>query len=185
MRRLCEGALMKLENIIDTLAYFDPVDRIEGVAFTFWNAEWRKAYRRRGVVGIVIEFWRCVFSRNTTEHELKRGSISGADIEAMLKRHGVKLGDRSFGRDNQHLSFVTKKRQARWAEYLMERYGVDVTSTFDARNRGWASKASAERGREPRGAKTNLFRVLVREVVSFGLIVVVLIGIVWAVSVFK
>lgn len=156
---------MKIDDVIDLAAHFDPIDRIEGVWFVFRNAHWRKAYRKHGVIGIVGEFIACVFARNVVEHEFERGEMSGADIEAMLSRHGVKIGDRGFGRDNQHLSFVTKKSQARWAEYLMRRYGAPLTSTVDPRNVNWARSASARLGREPK-SRQSMFGSVARVVIS-------------------
>ena len=102
---------------------FDVIDRIEGVVFTFWNADWCGTYYRRGVLGLALEFIKCVLSLNVTPHEFKRGGgISGQDMEDMLGRHGVAIGDRGFGRNPQYLSFITKDRQGRWARWLIDQY---------------------------------------------------------------
>lgn len=134
-------------RMLDVPAYFDPINRLEGVIFTFRNADWRKA-RKRGAFWIFVEFVRCVLSLNTVTHEFEMGAISGAQMEAMLRRHGVKIGDRGLASGNR-LYFITKRRQARWADYLMRRYGMQNTSQVDPRNEAWAARARETRGKEP------------------------------------
>jgi hypothetical protein len=134
-------------SLLDLPAFFDPIDRIEGVIFTFRNADWCKA-RKRGAFWVLVEFVRCVLSLNTVTHEFKMGATSGAKMEAMLKRHGVKIGDRGLA-PGKRLYFITKSRQARWADYLMRRYGMDNTSQVDPRNEEWATRARETRGKEP------------------------------------
>lgn len=48
----------------------------------------------------------------------------GIAVERLLLRHGVRLWDRSF--DSERLLFLVKKGQARFAEYLMLRCGVQL-----------------------------------------------------------
>ena len=109
---------------LDLLASLDLIDRIEGAVFTFRYADWRGAYRRHGAFGIAVEFIRCVMALNATPHEFKRGQgISGQDMEDLLNRHGVEIGDRKLaGLKLDRLGFITKGRQGRWATWLMNKY---------------------------------------------------------------
>ena len=56
--------------------------------------------------------------------------MSGQQIEALLMRHGIKIWDRGL-HDKYTLYFCVKRRQVAWAEYLMERAGVDLVSQHD------------------------------------------------------
>ncbi len=63
---------------------------------------------------------------------------------------------RKVGEVNGHgfagnaICFRVKRRQARWAEYLLERAGVPVVSApIDARNIQWAKNARETRGAKP------------------------------------
>ncbi|HLF26135.1 MAG TPA: hypothetical protein VJG32_07355 [Anaerolineae bacterium] len=116
-------------DLLDLPAYFDPIDRIEGVVSTFLNADWAGAYRRDGVVGVILEFFACLTSHNAPTIRVSRYSHwRGIDIERLLKRHGVKVWDRGLAGDD--LYFCVKRRQVRWAEYLLLRAGVPVTSAL-------------------------------------------------------
>lgn len=68
----------------------------------------------------------------------KGGPYTLTEVEDLLARYGVAV----FGRthDANHMYFKVKKRQARWAEYLMLHAGVELTTpTVDARNPGYAA----------------------------------------------
>lgn len=139
-----------LKELIELLAYFDPIDRVEGMISTFLNADWRGAYARRGALGIVIEFVACVFSHNSPTIYFDRcSSWRGIDVERLLKRHGIKVWDRGIA-DKYTLYFCVKRRQVKWAEYLALRAGVPVVSGLhDARIQGWADRARETHGKEP------------------------------------
>lgn len=73
-----------------------------------------------------VRSWRFAVSRDC--------ETSGKDIEALLRRHGVQLWGRNF--DRRHLFFRVKLQQANWAEYLLWRNGIAVSSPpFNKRNR--------------------------------------------------
>lgn len=124
-------------NLFDIPEYFDPIDRIEGVISTFRNADWDGAYQRNGIAGFVEEFFACLTSSNAPTIRVSRySSWRGIDVEMLLKRHGVKIWDRGIIGDD--LYFCVKLRQARWAEYLLLRAGVPVTSVLnEPRNVEW------------------------------------------------
>jgi hypothetical protein len=124
-------------NWLDLPAYFDPIDRIEGVISTFRNADWQDAYKKNGIDGLVEEFIACLTLANAPTIRVSRySSWRGIDVEMLLKRHGVKIWDRGIIGDD--LYFCVKLRQARWAEYLLLRAGVPVTSVLnEPRNVEW------------------------------------------------
>lgn len=138
-------------DLLDLPAYFDPIDRIEGVVSTFRNADWDNAYRERGFVGVIAEFFACVTSANAPTIRVARESHwRGIDIERLLKRHGVKVWDRGIAGDD--LYFCVKRRQVEWAEYLLLRAGVPVTSALtDPRNADYAERYAP--GSEPPNRK--------------------------------
>jgi len=125
-------------NLFDLPAYFDFIDRIEGIVSTFLNADWAGAWRRRGAAGLLTEFIACLTAHNAPVIRVSRYSPwRGIDIERLLRRHGVKVWDRGIAGDD--LYFCVKRRQARWAEYLLLRAGVPVTSALnEPRNRQYA-----------------------------------------------
>jgi hypothetical protein len=125
---------------LDIVASFDPIDRIEGAVSTFLNADWIGAFERHGVAGVITEFVACVTSYNApTIRVSRRSHWSGRDIERLLKRYGVRIWDRGLA--GPDLSFCVKRRQVRWAEYLLLRAGVPVTSILnEPRNLSYASR---------------------------------------------
>ena len=139
-------------NLLDILAYFDLIDRFEGVISTFLNADWEGAYRRDGLNGILAEFAACLTSRNSPTIRVSRYSHwRGIDVERLLRRHGVKIWDRGIAGDDFY--FCVKQRQVKWAEYLLLRAGVPVTSVLvEPRNFQYAQKY--EPGSEPPNRRT-------------------------------
>ena len=130
-----------MDTLFDVLAYFDPIDRLEGLVSTFLNADWRGAYQRRGRMGLLREFIACLTSHNCpTIYIARRSSWRGIDVERLLKRNGVKLWDRGLA-NRDELYFCVKRRQARWAEYVLLRAGVKCRCEMtDQRNREWAEQ---------------------------------------------
>lgn len=60
--------------------------------------------------------------------------FTGMEVEMLLRRYGIRLWGRAIVQDNE-LSFLVKRRQAVWAEYLLCRAGVPLTSQLlDPRN---------------------------------------------------
>jgi hypothetical protein len=139
-------------DLLDIAASFDLIDRIEGAVSTLINADWSGAYNRNGIDGVISEFSACLVSSNAPMIRVSRYSHwRGIDIERLLKRHGVKIWDRGISGDD--LYFRVKRRQVKWAEYLLLRAGVPVTSALtDPRNRGYAERYTP--GSEPSKLKT-------------------------------
>ena len=64
--------------------------------------------------------------------------FSGRDVEMMLRRYGVHIWGREAGPGTQR-GFLVKRGQAVWAEYVMCRAGVPLTSPLlDPRNAQYA-----------------------------------------------
>ena len=139
-------------DLLDIPAYFDLIDRIEGAVSTFLNADWQGARQRNGASGVVSEFAACLTSRNAPTIRVSRYSHwRGIDVERLLKRHGVKIWDRGIAGDDFY--FCVKQRQVKWAEYLLLRAGVPVTSALvDPRNLQYAQKYAP--GSEPPNQRT-------------------------------
>lgn len=129
---------MKLGDLLDIPAYFDPINLVEGVISTFIRAEWDRAWRRAGVLGLLWEIIRCVLNLNTHTIYLDRYcGWSGIQAERLLKRYGIPLWDRHLA--GESVAFCVKKRQARWAEYVLMRAGCTLNRRLaDTRNSAWA-----------------------------------------------
>ncbi|MBN1889449.1 MAG: hypothetical protein JW850_15755 [Thermoflexales bacterium] len=113
---------------LDIPEYFDPINRIEGAVSTFLNADWYGAIERRGLVGgILFEFVACLTNYNAPTIRVARGDWRGIDIERLLRHHGVKVWDRGLANSDE-IYFCVKRRQVRWADYVLRRAGVPVTS---------------------------------------------------------
>ncbi len=68
----------------------------------------------------------------------KGGSHRMSDAIKILKSYGVNAF--WFGFDSQKMYFRVKKRQARWAEYVLLHAGVELLNpAFDHRNAGYAA----------------------------------------------
>lgn len=126
-------------KLSDLPAQLDLIDRIEGIVSTFMNADWAGARKRDGIVGVINECIDCLtFANAPTVLVSRDSSWSGLEIERLLRRHGVKVWNRGVLGDS--LYFCIKRRQARWAEYLLLRAGVPVTSApVDPRNRDYTA----------------------------------------------
>ncbi len=136
---------------LDALAYLNLIDPIEGWISTFRYADWKGARDRAGIAGVLTELLASVAATNCFTIWVKRDAgWSGSEIEQLLARHGVRVWGRGFADDQ--ICFRVKKRQARWAEYLLLRRGVAVTSNFDARNWHYAQRHAP--GSEPPKRRT-------------------------------
>ena len=66
------------------------------------------------------------------------GSHTRREIEVLLKRYGVAVYGRTH--DAKHMHFRVKKRQARWAEYILLHANAKITSSLvDGRNPGYVA----------------------------------------------
>ena len=68
----------------------------------------------------------------------KGGKFSQNEMRDILRKYGVATYGRRF--DSQNMYIRVKKRQARWAEYVLLHAGVDLLNpAFDHRNAGYAA----------------------------------------------
>ena len=141
---------------LDFPAYFDIISRTHGMLATFYHADWRRAYRRAGWLGLVTELGRSVISANAPTIYVRRYTHwRGIDVEWLLARHGITIWDRGLSGDD--LYFCVKLRQARWAEYVLLRAGVPVNverTLIDPRNAGWVLRHPI--GSEPAAHRARL-----------------------------
>lgn len=71
----------------------------------------------------------------------KDGAFTLNEARTLLKEYGVDTF--WFGFDATNMYFRVKKRQARWAEYILLHAGVELRNpTFDQRNPGYVAKHS-------------------------------------------
>jgi len=79
-----------------------------------------------------------MMSNDLVQIAIKRGGdFSGHDAEMELRRFHIPIWGRNF--DEANLYFYVKAEQAAWAEYVLHRAGVEVTSApIDPRNTVWA-----------------------------------------------
>ena len=138
-----------MDDFFDFLAGMDLIDPIEGVISTFLHADWAGAYERRGVFGYLTELVACLTRHNSPIVWVqRRAGWSGVEIERWLANYGVTIYGRGFA--GNALCFRVKRRQARFAEYLMLRAGMPVVSApVDERNIQWAKNARETRGAKP------------------------------------
>ncbi len=149
-----------MPDLLETLASFDIISRIEGFIASFIYADWKGAAKAAGPAGLATEFARSLTGANRWRFWVPRNAgWSGLDIERFLRRYGVAVWDRGFVGDNYY--FCVKLRQANWAEYLLLRRGIPILgSLFNPDNRvhgerhapGDAPPAWEDRGQAPRDA---------------------------------
>ncbi len=104
-------------DLLDALACFDLIDRIEGIVSAFIRSNWKRA-RRRGWIGILEEFAAFLTGANAPTISIDRAQMRGIDAERLLKRHGVPLFDRRV-LDRTHVGACVPKRQEKWARWLI------------------------------------------------------------------
>lgn len=124
---------------LDIVRGFDPIDRIEGAISTFINADWRGAWKRAGIVGVVSEAGACILAHNAPTIYVSRVNARGVDVERLLARYGIKIWDR--GAWSTEIYFCVKRRQVKWAEYVLKRAGYTTTrKDHEPRNTEWAAR---------------------------------------------
>ena len=115
---------MAIMDLLDDLIFgpLNIIDRLEGLLKA-------TRYQERGY-------------RMTIPRVDKGGRHSLAAVQQLLQQYGVVTYGHTH--DGQSIHFSVKKRQARWAEYLLLHAGVELTSaTFDERNPGYVDMHEA------------------------------------------
>ena len=115
----------------DVLGRLNYIDRIEGLFSAIRHGDYRHT---GGITGILGELTKSVSGTNTHKFSIpRRGDHSLNEVEAQLRKYGITV----FGRthDGSYMHFHVKRRQARWAEYIMLHAGVELVGPlFDSRN---------------------------------------------------
>lgn len=124
------GLMAFLDNV---LGLADWPDRLEGLIMSLRYGDYATA-RTRGPFALLGEVGRSALKTNTWRFALRRsGGHSLAEVEALLKRYGIPIFGRTY--DAKAIYFHVKKRQARWAEYIMLQAGVELLNPpFDSRH---------------------------------------------------
>ena len=122
------------QMLLDSLAYMDWFDHFDAWFGHWWNRPFWKA------ADPLVAFWENLTWQGHKRFAIPRaGEFSGYEVELFLRNHGVYIWGRWF--DDENLYFNVKKEQAAWAEYLMLREGIVLTSaSVDPRNRAWAAR---------------------------------------------
>ena len=100
---------------------------------------------------IDLAFHQLVSGGNWVKIEWDRAGVRGIDVERELKRLGVPICGRWFtspseDHPNGTLSCCVQKQQARWAEYVLKRMGVQfVSEPIDAKSVAAAMRRQGER----------------------------------------
>jgi hypothetical protein len=69
--------------------------------------------------------------------------FTGVEVELLLRQYGIPVWGRAIEPDNG-LSFLVKRRQAVWAEYILCRAGVPLTcELLDPRNESYRERHAA------------------------------------------
>lgn len=132
------------------------IGRLDRVVKSLVYANYKRA-AKNGTGGVTKEVIGSLTGFNATRFALLRsGKYSPRQVDDLLRKYGIP----TFGslHDSRHFYFSVKKRQARWAEYVMLNAGVELANpTFDRRNPGyvgrhgpgWMPTPWAEKEREP------------------------------------
>ena len=74
---------------------------------------------------------------------LRDGGFTGAQVEQLLQQYGIRIWGRELD-DATELAFLVKQKQAIWAEYVLCRAGVPLTSKLlDPRNAQYRQRHGA------------------------------------------
>ena len=123
----------------DVLGPLSPIDRAEGLISAVRYGDWKRA-SATGPAGYAIEFFRSTTGLNCARFSIPaKGNHNLVEVEKLLRRYGIPVFGRTY--DAGHMYFSVKKRQARWAEYIMLNAGVELANpTFDRRNPGYVGR---------------------------------------------
>lgn len=112
-----------------------------------------------------------LFKMRTPSHRFaveRNCGWSGAQIEAMLKKYGIKVWHRGFTRET--LKFRVSKAQASWAEYLLWKNGIPVKGkpVYERNQHYFAPPEKAQPGRpdQARGMGQPRRRDVITEIVD-------------------
>ncbi len=148
---------MSFWEVFDSIAGpLDIGDRVLGLIAAIRHGNYRAA-GQHGPVGIAHEVARSAVGSNIQRFTVPRGTnFNFLTVRRLLGKYGIAAFGRTY--DAKYFYFSVKKRQARWAEYVMLNAGVELANpTFDRRNPGyvgrhgpgWMPTPWAEKEREP------------------------------------
>lgn len=131
-----------MKGLLEFLSHFYWLSVPETVAETFWHADWRGAYRRDGLFGLIAEAGHSLLGTNSWPFFVPIDSQwSGRDIEELLGGYGIEMWGQNL--HNGELFFRVRKEKAAWAQYLMLQSGIQL------QHRLLAEKARSPRPQKP------------------------------------
>jgi len=114
-----------MKSMLEFLTCLNWLALPQTIAESLWHADWTRAYQKGNLPGIIGEALSSVAGTNTFPFFVPSNSHwSGADIQALLARHGIKMW--GVGWANGEMFFRVSKRQAAWAQYVMLKSGVPL-----------------------------------------------------------
>lgn len=135
-------------SILEFLSHFNWLILPETVGKTFWHADWKGARERGGILGIANEAVQSLAGTNTWPFFVPMPSRkSGKDIERLLAQHGIKSWGWLFA--NGEMSFQVPRSQAAWAQYLIQREGVQLSGRLLAETPKASGQSSRRSGKSP------------------------------------
>ncbi len=117
----------RMQGVIDAIAHLDPVDWLDRRLGVWLHRPWGRVLQRYGLLGLLRELLRTATGGSSWRFYIPRQEgMSGWEIEKMLKEYGVAIWGRGFDADS--IYFSVKREQVNWAEYLLKRRGIAVTT---------------------------------------------------------
>lgn len=130
-----------MKDILEFLSNLYWLSLPETVAGTFWHADWKGAYRRAGVIGMLAEAGQSLIGTNTWPFFVSMQSDwSGGDIEQLLNQYGIEMWGQDF--HNDELFFRVRRDKAGWAQHLMLQAGVPLHHRLFAERSPGPAKAN-------------------------------------------
>lgn len=97
----------------------------ETVAETLWHSDWKGAYRRSGVIGLLHEAGRGLLGTNSWPFFIGMDSRwAGAEVERLLDQYGIQMWGQGFHGDEFY--FRVRRDKAGWAQHVMSQAGVPL-----------------------------------------------------------
>ena len=114
-----------MKQLLEFCTAFNWLALPQTIVETLLYADWQGAHKRHGGVGMAGELLNSLVGTNTFPFFVPSSCPWGAgDIQGLLGRHGIKMWGAGWA--NGELFFRVPKRQAVWAQYVMQRAGVPL-----------------------------------------------------------
>ncbi len=113
-----------MKQLFELMTYFDWLVLPRTIYQSFAHADWRAA-RARGAAGMAAEAGASLVGANAYPFFVPLdGPWGAADIQNLLAGKGIRLWGLGFA--NGEMFFQVSRKQAAWAQYVMQRAGVPL-----------------------------------------------------------